>query len=144
MPLKITFGLSLVWSLIVASHYALLLIGAPSTYRATLLGLAFCFVISSIAALQRYRWAVILVLLFTIAVIVRWSPMVVVNYWLYLVRDPVYLDSPATIQVVNRQALLFVVPAVMLLVQYVYQWRRIGGWLETPRAAAQLINQADR
>lgn len=144
MPLKITFGVSLVWSLVVASHYALLLIGAPSTYRAILLGLAICFAISSIAALQRYRWAVFLVLLFTVAVVVRWSPMVVVNYWLYLMGDSVYLDSPATIQVVNRQALLFVVPAVVLLVQYVYQWRRIRSWPKAPRAATQLVHRADR
>lgn len=144
MPLKITFWLSLVWSLVVASHYLLLLINAPTTYRATLLGLALCFVISSIAALQRHRWAVLLSMLFTIALAIRWLPMVVVNYWLYLTREPLYLDSPATIQLVHPKAALFAVPAVILLILYVCQWQRIGGWLKSPRTAAQLFNQVDR
>ena len=61
-------------------------------------------------------------------VIVGWTaPMVLYNFTAFATRDPLYLDSPATIIVVAIVALFVTVPSTVVLWAYWHERRQIFG-----------------
>jgi hypothetical protein len=73
------------------------------------------------AAVEDRRWALAVSFLVATGLLAFWLPWVVLNLHAFITDDPLYLNSPGTILVVAVNALIFCVPA--LLVVLAYTWR---------------------
>ena len=105
--------------------FMVLAVFGPSTPRfvAVLVTLAYLGV--AFAALRRTVWALLISIGAAAILLVRWLPMVVTNFYMYLDDHPLYVDSPGTIFIVAINALLFALPAALLLILYLVQWRKV-------------------
>lgn len=70
----------------------------------------------SLAAFRRKRWATYLALLPPVLSLLAVGPNVVYNFYAFLTDDPLYLDSPGTIFIVGIEAIIFIIPAIIILV----------------------------
>lgn len=70
------------------------------------------------AAVEEKRWAFAICFLVAVGLLVFWLPWVVLNFHAFVTDDPLYQDSPGTILVVAINALVFCLPALMLVVAY--------------------------
>ena len=80
------------------------------TYVALLLG-----------AVRKVKWCLRLSVLPPLLIFLTTAPSVLYNAWAFLVRHPLYQDSPATIFVVGVVALFLTIPSLLVLAAY---WRR--------------------
>lgn len=94
------------------SAFVYLAVSGYNSTRGALLVAATAYVASSIAALRGYRWAVVLAVVVSTLLLIRWLPMVVVNFWMFISGHELYQDSPATIFIVAAYAVVFAIPSV--------------------------------
>ena len=125
MPLKRALQFNIAWSVLMALAYLLFLVGAPSTPRILVFAVSLLFVMVSISASRLQRWSVITVVLVAVALVIRWLPMVLLNFYMFLTDHALYRDSPATIIVVANYALVFAIPALIIVAMYIIQWRAL-------------------
>lgn len=97
----------------------------PSFPRFVVFVVALTYVGVSFVALRGRVWALLTSIGVAAVLLVRWLPMVVTNFRMYLEDHPLYLDSPGTILIVAINAVLFVIPALLLLLLYLFQWRKV-------------------
>jgi hypothetical protein len=57
---------------------------------------------------------------------IRFVPMVAYNVYLFVKQDPLYVDSPGTILIVLVNAVLFVLPAMIVLPLAIVHRRSVG------------------
>lgn len=69
----------------------------------------------SIAAFRGNRWAAYLSILPPVLILFAITPDVIFNLYAFLTSHPSYLDSPGTILVVGVQSIIFVIPAIIIL-----------------------------
>ena len=136
MPLRNTLRLNLAWSILMAMAFAALFIGSASSPRFVVLTLTIAYVGISTAAFRLKRWSLTAVILVAVLLTIRWLPMVIINFWMFFTRHPLYTDSPATIIIVAINALLFALPGLLLVSLYSLQWRSVRLALQRPRAGA--------
>lgn len=86
---------------------------------------ALVYLAVSFLAIRKNRVAVILVFIFSGLFMLRWLPMVMFNFYLSSIDDPVYLDSPATILVVFIYALLFAFPSAYIFFSNLYRYKSL-------------------
>jgi hypothetical protein len=108
-----------------AVAFTLLFATANTTTRAALVVASLAYVAISIMALRRNRWAVVVVVLVAALLLIRFLPPVLLNGWMFLRQDPLYLDSPGTILVVALSAMVIAFPALILVGSYAYRWRAL-------------------
>lgn len=125
MRLNQTLQLNVAWAGLMWLAFAYLLISSPTGPRAVVVAALSVFVAVAFLALRGKRWALLFSLCVAILLLVRWLPMVVVNFWMFFTDHPLYLDSPATIFVVAVNAMLFAVPALVLVGLFSAQWRQV-------------------
>jgi len=89
-------------------------LGNPFGYILISVAVVYSYAILSLHRLERWAWWFCCAL--TAAPILMVAPGVVYNFALFAVNDPLYLDSPGTILVVATNALVLVVPALLVLV----------------------------
>ena len=98
---------------------------------------AFSYAAVAFAAVEEKRWAFVICFLVAVGLLVFWLPWVVLNFHAFVTDDPLYQDSPGTILVVAVNALIFCLPALMLVVAYILRFglllRYIRGWHVTVR-----------
>jgi hypothetical protein len=116
--------------------FSLLAVLGPSWARAIVFAITLAYVGISVAALRRKAWAVFIAIGVAAILLARWLPMVVVNLRMYFEDHPVYIDSPGTILVVAIYSLLFALPALILLLLYLVQWRQVVALLHLTRSGA--------
>ena len=136
MRLKQTLILNVVWAGLMWLAFAHRLISSPTAPRAIVLAVLSALVAVAFLALRGRKWALVLTIFVAIVLLVRWFPMVIVNFWMFFTGHPLYLDSPATIFVVAINSILFAIPAVVLVALFSAQWRQVGEALRarTPHA----------
>lgn len=106
------------WSVLLVLAFGTLAGLAPAAGRILLLTLAVGYGGVALLALKKHRWAVGVSILVAIGACLRWAPVVLLNTWLFASGDARYRDSPATIIVVGVYALLFAIPATLLVIGY--------------------------
>ena len=74
------------------------------------------YLIAAIACLANVRVGWIVAILIPILPLLRWTPMVAVNFWMFFTGHELYQDSPATIFIVAINAIIFVVPGLLIYV----------------------------
>ena len=114
----------------------LLLVAGPSVARATLMLASFIYVSISIAALGLRRWSVVAVVVIGVMLLIRWLPMVLINAWMFLTNHPLYENSPATIFIVGIYAVIFAVPAFIMVALYIFHWRNLYVLFRSRKASA--------
>jgi hypothetical protein len=134
--LRFTFVLNLCWAICMLLAFIALVIGGSNLPRVVLLVLATAYVWLALQARLRKPWAVGVSICIAVALMFRWLPMVVVNFLMFYAEDPLYLDSPATILVVITYAVLFALPATVLVLAYGLQWRSLARIFQLPRRAS--------
>lgn len=75
--------------------------------------------IISIRAYKLERWAIAAVLIFVTICMLKWLPMVAINFYMFYAGSELYRDSPATILVVGVYAFLFAAPSSILFLWFV-------------------------
>jgi hypothetical protein len=75
-------------------------------------------------AISYKRWAVIIVTISILLLLIRWLPMVLVNFYMFFTGAELYLDSPATILVVIPLALLFALPSLLLFCWFCIKYKK--------------------
>lgn len=133
--MKYALIINIVWSLLMTVAFSYLLIGSYSHIRAAIVFLCIGYVIIAFQAFFKKRWALLISLLVVVLVLLRWLPMVILNFWMFYSEDALYVDSPATIFIVLIYTVLWVLPATILCLLYLYNWRTvwqlIGGHQES-------------
>ncbi len=86
---------------------------------------ALVYLAVSFLAIRKNRVAVILVFIFSGLFMLRWLPMVMFNFYLMGIDDPVYLDSPATGVIVIIYALLFAFPSAYIFFSGLYHFQTV-------------------
>jgi hypothetical protein len=135
MPLKFTLRLNLGWSCLLLAAFLTLAVLGPTIPRVVLLIAPLAFGGITWLALRGRVWALLLVIGAAVIVLARWLPMVIVNVDMFLRDDPLYLDSPATILIVAIYAVLLVGPALILVMLYLVQWRKVLAAIRREAAA---------
>ena len=136
MPLKLTLRLNLAWACLMLLAFLVLVVLGPSIPRLIVFVAALGYVGVSLAALHRSGWALLASVGVAAVLLARELPMVFVNFRMYIDDHSLYLDSPGTILIVAINALLFVIPALMLLILYVVQWRKVVALVTRTQAGA--------
>jgi hypothetical protein len=86
---------------------------------------AFVYLAISFLAVRQNRVAVIVVFIFSGLFMLRWLPMVIFNFFLMGIDDPVYLDSPATGLIVIIYALFFAFPSAYIFFSGLYHYQTV-------------------
>lgn len=123
--MKTTFQINLGWSFLMLVWFAYLALGRYSHSRGVMLALATVYAIVAIFTLRQQRRAVAVSVVVASILMVRWLPMVGVNFWMFITRNELYQDSPATIFIVAVYALVFAVPATLLCTLYFMKRRNL-------------------
>jgi hypothetical protein len=113
-----------------------LVVFGPTVPRLVVFVVALAYVGVSLTALRSKVWALLVSIGVAAMLLARWLPMVIINFRMYLDDHPLYVDSPATILIVGINALLFVVPATLLLLFYLIQWRKVVSFVRQPSPGA--------
>jgi hypothetical protein len=125
MPLKLTLRINLAWACVMALASLALIVPGASVSQWLAFVLLLVYVGVSFAALRRRSWALLISIGVAVVLLIRWLPMVLINFGMYFQDDRLYVDSPATIFIVAIYALLFALPALILCVLYAVQWRKV-------------------
>jgi len=96
------------------------LVNAQSVKGLPFLLLAVLYLFACIRAWGPSRVAWVVALVTPVVICARWLPMVLVNVVAFVRDDPLYLDSPATIFIVAIDALILLVPSLVLIALF---WR---------------------
>ena len=123
--LKITLIINFIWSLVMVTWNIYRLLGAYSNSRAVYCSFFILYVIIALFALIKHRWAIVISIIVSILLLIRWVPMVGINYWLYITKAPLYLDSPATIFIVHIIAVVYAFPALLTSLMFLLSSRPI-------------------
>jgi hypothetical protein len=120
--------LNFAWAvlMLVALDALVLLRWQASTADGALLVLflaALAYAAVAFAAVEDHRWALAVSFLAAIGLLVFWLPWVVLNFNAFLKEDPLYQNSPGTILVVAVNALIFCLPALLVVLAYTLRFR---------------------
>jgi hypothetical protein len=114
------------WAVVLLGAFALRCVLSPTKgVVLACLFLAVCFAL----ALMTYRdikAAWMLCLSIAGLAFLRFVPMVAYNVYLFVKQDPRYVDSPGTIFIVLVNAVLFVLPAMIVLILAIVHRRSVG------------------
>ena len=113
--------IQLIWAAALVAILAALSLNAPTVKGLPFLLLAAVYLLACIRAWGSSRVAWVVALVAPVIICARWLPMVILNVVAFVRDDPLYLDSPATIFVVAIDALVLVVPSLVLIALF---WRR--------------------
>ena len=105
--------------------FSSLLLGLYSHGRAGIVLLSVGYSVVAIQALRHKRWAIIISIIVAFLLMIRWLPMVIMNGWMFITGDELYLDSPATIFIVLIYTVLFAIPSTVLSVIYTFKYKTI-------------------
>lgn len=94
----------------------------PYVFLASLL-----YLVISFFAVRKNKVSIFLVFLVSGLVMLRWLPMVMFNFYLSEIDDPVYLDSPGTIIVVFIYGLFFAFPSAYIFFSGLYHYQTLSG-----------------
>ena len=72
------------------------------------------YLAASVACLGNVRIGWFVALVIPILPLLRWTPMVIVNFWMFFTGHELYQDSPATIFIVAMNAFMFVLPGMLI------------------------------
>ncbi len=113
--MKVLFVLQGIWSLLwVALSVSALSKGLSISVVTTALVATFYVVATfGLLAKSKYAWAYSFVP--PVMALYSAGPDIVANVYAFAVDDPLYVDSPLTIMVVGLEALIVMVPAIVLL-----------------------------
>jgi hypothetical protein len=125
MSIKSALRLNVAWAVIMLIAFTLLEIGLHTSARLLMLSLAILYLAVAVLASRGWRSALALSVAVALLEAVWGLPTVVINVWMFVTGDGLYRDSPATILVVLIEAILFAIPASVLCVAYVFQWRQL-------------------
>lgn len=120
------FQLNLVWSgVLLAMILPNTVANFPAIVPLIVLGLALLHLGVSILAVRRNRIALRLVIVAPVLAILRWLPVVVINWWMYEAGDPLFQDSPGVNIIVVLIAIVFVIPPGIFCAMYFKHRRAI-------------------
>lgn len=119
--LTITLYLNLAWSFLMLIAFGLLALFGPNMSRSVIFLASGLYAANSFFALHRRRAALIINVVVAALLLIRWLPMVSLNFYMFASGHELYLDSPATIFVVAIYAILFAFPACLLCSLYFIQ-----------------------
>jgi hypothetical protein len=113
--------IQLIWAATLVAILAALSLNAPTVKGLPFLVLAAVYLFACIRAWGSSRAAWVVALVAPVVICARWLPMVLLNVVAFVRDDPLYLDSPATIFIVAIDALVLVVPSLVLIALF---WRQ--------------------
>lgn len=128
--MKTALKFNFVWSIIMAICIGIWSIGPLFTYgvdyaKLVFFSLSIAYILISEQALTLKRWAAIIVIITVLLLLIRWLPMVAVNFYMFFTGAELYLDSPGTILVVIPLALLFVFPSLVFFCWFCIKYKQI-------------------
>lgn len=106
--------IQLLWALLFLLVVGLRAISSGDTIGIVIGLLSITYLAAAIACFANVRIAWVVALVIPILPLVRWTPMVVVNFWMFFTGHELYHDSPATIFIVATNALMFVLPGLFI------------------------------
>jgi hypothetical protein len=113
--MRVLFVLQGLWSLLWAL-LAVLSLGTAISLHSVCLGLVATFyVVATFGLLAKSKYAWGFSFIPPIWALCSPGPSIVANGYAFAIDDPLYLDSPGTIMVVGLEALVVLVPAIVLL-----------------------------
>ncbi len=94
-------------------------IGLRAFASGSFMGVAFgaisiAYLAAALACLTNSKAGWIVALAVPILPLLRWTPMVVMNFWMFFTGHELYKDSPATIFIVAINAIMFVLPGLLI------------------------------
>lgn len=131
--MKKVLQINLGWSLLMLVWLAYLVLGRYSFLRGVMIALAVIYAIIAILALRQRRWAIVASVIVAAILMIRWLPMVAVNFLMFITRNELYRGSPATILVVAAYALVFAFPATLLCTLFFVKRRDLRLMLQSGR-----------
>jgi len=113
--------IQLIWAAALVAILAALSLTGSTVKGLPFLVLAAVYLLACIRARGSSRAAWVVALVAPVVICARWLPMVLLNVVAFVRDDPLYLDSPATIFIVAIDALILVVPSLVLIALF---WRQ--------------------
>lgn len=113
--MKIRFFVQICWCLVLLGVAVFFRQTGQSSVAVGFFIFSVLYAALSIAAFRGNRWAAYLSPLPPILILFAIAPNVLFNLYAFLTSHPSYLDSPGTILVVGVQSIIFVIPAIIIL-----------------------------
>ena len=135
--MKAALQMNLAMSLLLMAFFAYLFAGYRSDTRAVFLAVSVAYVLISLLAIRRNRWAVLVAVLVACFLTARWLPVVGVNLWMLITGHELYRDSPATIFIVLINAAVFMFPSTVVCVLYYLNRKELWQLLRYGNAGAK-------
>ncbi|MGB7325087.1 MAG: hypothetical protein WBD31_09460 [Rubripirellula sp.] len=104
----------LIWS-----AFFVLIIGSRAIVSGSTAGVLFgvvsvVYFVASLVCFANSRLGWVVALVVPAFPLLRWTPMVAVNFWMFFTGHELYRDSPATIFIVAINAIMFVLPGLLI------------------------------
>jgi len=113
--------IQLVWAAALVAILAVLSLNAATAKGLPFLVLTAVYLLACIRARGSSRVAWVVALIAPVVICAIWLPMVLLNVVAFVRDDPLYLGSPATIFIVAIDALVLVLPSLVLIALF---WRQ--------------------
>ncbi len=123
MILNLTLIINLLWAIVMIAAHGSLAFGNYSNSRALVLSLSIAYVVIAFIAFKKRIWARIICFIVAAFLMLRWLPMVSINFWLYFNDAPIYTNSPDAILIVVIISMVYAIPAtIVALSLLVHLW----------------------
>lgn len=134
--------LQIIWAAFLVSIFGILTLASPSLVGVTFGVISIVYFVATLACLANSIRGWIVALAFPILPLLRWTPMVVVNTWMFFTGHELYRDSPATIFVVATYAVIFVIPGFLIYLCLILDLKRLLAVLLPPNPIIDIAESA--
>lgn len=114
IQLAIAKIIQLLWALFFVHTFGVWAFATGGTVSISLVIISILYLAAAIACLTNCRIGWMIAIVIPILPLVRWTPMVFVNFWMFFNGHELYQDSPATIVIVAMNGFMFVLPGVLI------------------------------
>lgn len=114
IQLTIAKIIQLLWALFFVRTFGRWAFATGGIVGVSLVVISILYLAAAIACLKNSRIGWVIAIVIPILPLVRWAPMVFVNFWMFFNGHELYQDSPATIFIVAMNAFMFVIPGVLI------------------------------
>lgn len=114
IQLAIAKIIQLLWALFFVLTFGLWAFAIGGTVGISLVVISILYLTAAIACLTNSRIGWMIAIVIPVLPLVRWTPMVFVNFWMFFNGHELYQDSPATIVIVAINGFMFVLPGVLI------------------------------
>jgi hypothetical protein len=133
----------ILWAIFFVVVIGIRAIASGSALEMLIGSLSVIYLGAALACFANSRIAWIVALALTVLPLLRWTPMIAINFWMFFEGHELYRDSPATIFIVAINAIVFVLPGLLIYICCFVDRKRLFAVLRAPVSIGDGVSSAN-